>query len=119
MLKQVLKHLKTLRKYLHDQVTTTQDPNVIESTNRQIRSIEKLENEVKSSMKAQQKRGGKPGRPSISAAAADALFSMSVASESGEPNSISSRLSVASKKAEKLAIVSRESVRGQGVQNGD
>ena len=34
ILKQVLKHLKTLLKYLHDQVQTTQDPNVIESTNR-------------------------------------------------------------------------------------
>ena len=52
MLQQVLKHLKTLQKYIHGQVQTTKDPTVIEQTNRQIRSIEKLSNEVKSSMKS-------------------------------------------------------------------
>lgn len=34
LLDQVQKHIKTLVKYLHDQVATTNDPNVIEHTNR-------------------------------------------------------------------------------------
>ena len=95
MLKQVQKHLKTLMKYLHDQVQTTKDPNVIESTNRQIRSIEKLSNEVKQSMKSQQKR---PATSEMH------LFSMS--DSAFEQHSDSTRT------AQKgmLAIVSRESI---------
>lgn len=34
LLDQVQKHIKTLLKYLHEQVATTHDPNVIEHTNR-------------------------------------------------------------------------------------
>ena len=56
MLSQVLKHFKTLLKYLHGQVQTTKDPTVIEQTNRQIRQIEKLKIDVKMSMRIQTKR---------------------------------------------------------------
>mmetsp|Transcript_5447 Transcript_5447/g.7281 ORF Transcript_5447/g.7281 Transcript_5447/m.7281 type:complete len:85 (-) Transcript_5447:684-938(-) len=81
------------------------DPNVIESTNRQIRSIEKLSNEVKSSMKAQSKRT--PNKK----AAKDNLFSMS-ASESANEHIAVNRYSVDSRLSQKgrLALVSRESI---------
>lgn len=52
------KHIKTLVKYLHDQVATTNDPNVIESTNRQIRTIENLKSDVKRMIKASAKKKG-------------------------------------------------------------
>lgn len=55
MLQQVLKHLKTLVKYLSEQRQKTSDPTVIEQVNRQIKSIEKLRQEVKLSMRASKK----------------------------------------------------------------
>lgn len=56
LLDQVSKHIKTLVKYLHDQVATTSDPNVIESTNRQIRTIENLKSDVKRMIKASERK---------------------------------------------------------------
>lgn len=58
LLDQVSKHIKTLVKYLHDQVATTSDPNVIESTNRQIRTIENLKSDVKRMIKASARKKG-------------------------------------------------------------
>lgn len=58
LLDQVQKHMKTLLKYLHEQVSTTKDPNVIEHTNRQIRSIENLKSDVKRTMKASLRKKG-------------------------------------------------------------
>lgn len=48
--------MKTLLKYLAEQVATTKDPNVIEHTNRQIRSIENLKADVKRTIKMQLKK---------------------------------------------------------------
>lgn len=58
LLDKVQKHMKTLLKYLADQVATTKDPNVIEHTNRQIRSIENLKADVKFTIKMQMKKKG-------------------------------------------------------------
>jgi len=51
MLSQVAKHLKTLIKYLRDIVAKTEDPVTIEQTQRQIKSIEKLNSDVKRAMR--------------------------------------------------------------------
>lgn len=56
MLGQVSKHLRTLLKYLHGQVNTTKDPTVIEQANRQIRSIEKLRDNLKKSLRHKDKK---------------------------------------------------------------
>ena len=50
--------MKTLLKYLHEQVTTTTDPNVIMHTNRHIRSIENLKADVKRTIKMHARKNG-------------------------------------------------------------
>lgn len=117
ILKQVVKHMKTLLKYLHDQVQTTKDPTVIEQTNRQIRSIEKLNNEVKHSMKTQIKRAPKDCQ--------DAFFSMSASDVCDNQDhsitaAVQERQSISKRRqqqlrggaTEKLALMSRESMHG-------
>lgn len=105
ILKQVLKHLKTLLKYLHDQVQTTRDPTVIEQTNRQIRSIEKLSSEVKTSMKAQIKRAPKDCQ--------DTFFLMS-ASDICDSGEVTQRMSISKRQrtSERLTLMARESMHG-------
>ena len=110
MLQQVLKHFKTLLKYLHDQVKTTKDPTVIEQTNRQIRSIEKLSNEVKTSMKSQMKRAPKDQQESFFTLSASESVGeggqQRLSADSGVP-----RPSIAAgRKNKKLALVARESM---------
>ena len=56
MLTKVMRHFKTLLKYLNDQVYTTKDPTVIEHTSRQIKAINALKTDVKQSMKSTNKR---------------------------------------------------------------
>lgn len=58
LLDKVQKHMKTLLKYLAEQVATTKDPNVIEHTNRQIRSIENLKADVKRTIKMHLRKKG-------------------------------------------------------------
>lgn len=106
MLQQVVKHLKTLLKYLHDQVNTTKDPTVIEQTNRQIRAIEKLSTEVRTSMKHQSKR---MPRDSI-----ETFFMMSASEVEISNNRLSadssSHLSLKTTKRQKMAMVARDSL---------
>lgn len=103
MLQQIVKHLKTLLKYLHDQVNTTKDPTVIEQTNRQIRAIEKLSSEVRTSMKHHSKR---MPRDSI-----ETFFLMSASEvEINNRLSVDSSSALRATKRQKMALVSRDSL---------
>ena len=55
ILSKVMRHFKTLLKYLNDQVHTAKDPTVIEHTNRQIKAINSLKTSVKMSIKSSNK----------------------------------------------------------------
>ena len=59
ILTEVMKHFKTLLKTLHDQVSGAKDPTVIEHTNRQIRAINSLKQEVRRSIRASSKRASR------------------------------------------------------------
>lgn len=59
ILTEVMKHFKTLLKQLHDQVSSAKDPTVIEHTNRQIRAINSLKQEVRRSIRTSSKRASR------------------------------------------------------------